>query len=77
MLACTLANRHTFTVANTHTNTDDATYLSVLYVRPPYPLSCWAFVHKLFATGFRVFNSSTVSGATAKSPERVNLSGAF
>lgn len=66
---CTLANRHTFTVANTHTNTDDATYLSVLYVRPPYPLSCWAFVHKLFETGFRVFNSSTVSGATAKSPE--------
>lgn len=40
---------------------------SVSFVCETPPLSCWAFVHNLFATGFKVFNNSSVHGVTAKS----------
>lgn len=49
---------NTCTLTNTHTHSQNT---------HTHRLSCWAFVHNLFATGFKVFNNSTVHAATAKS----------
>ena len=68
-------NTHTLTHTHTHTHTVMMQFVCQFCLWDPSPyththihtLSCWALVHKLFATGFKVFSNGTVHAATAKS----------
>lgn len=71
------SNTHWYAQAHEYTHTDTHSHkymythqwctMSVSFVSEIPPLRCWAFVHNLFATGFKVFNNSIVHAVTAKS----------